>query len=71
MAKGIEICMKCGSKNLEFEPGGAYAAQTEFGISNLSGKALCKDCGNFGLVVEMKNEKDRLDYVKMQKKGKK
>lgn len=65
MKKEILGCMKCGSNRLESSPGGAYAAQTELGISGgVSGQMLCKKCGNLGYPLEFDSEKIRKEYEK-------
>jgi len=61
--KEIYACMKCGSKDLDSDPGGAYAAQTRLGMSGaVSGQMLCNKCGNFGFPLEFDSEKSRKKY---------
>jgi TM2 domain-containing membrane protein YozV len=59
----IESCVKCGSKDLNSNPGGAYSAQTAYGLSGaMSGKMLCNKCGNFGFPITFQSEKERRRY---------
>lgn len=61
--KEIYGCMKCGSSDMEANPGGAYAAQTEFGMSGaVSGQVLCRKCGHFGSPLAFDSEKIRGEY---------
>ena len=65
MRKEIYGCMKCGSDSLEANPGGAYAAQTDLGMSGaVGGQMLCRKCGNFGLPLTFDSEKVRAEYAK-------
>ena len=65
MKKEILACMKCGSSDLDANPGGVYAAQTEMGMSGaVSGQVRCRKCGSFGFPLEFDNEKTRMQYVK-------
>ena len=57
--------MKCGSNELDSDPGAEYAAQTDLGIAGaVSGKVLCRKCGNFGFPLEFDSEKVREEYAK-------
>jgi hypothetical protein len=59
----IKACFKCGSKNLDPAPGGAYAAMTYYGIF-LSGYEVCMDCGHVGAPIEFEKEEDHLSFLK-------
>jgi hypothetical protein len=58
----IKACLKCGSRNLDPTPGGAYAALTNYGIF-LSGYEVCMDCGHIGAPVKFEREEDYQSFV--------
>lgn len=67
MAKAKEIlaCMKCGSADLDENPGAEYAAETALGMAGaVSGQMLCRRCGTFGFPLEFSTEKAREQYEK-------
>ncbi len=67
--KEILVCMKCGSGNLNSNPGGVYSAQTAYGMSGaMTGQALCNKCGNFGFPVLLVREKGKRAHEKYEDK---
>lgn len=71
MAKKDEmlVCMKCGSGNLNSNPGGVYSAQTAYGMSGaMTGQALCNKCGHYGMPILLVKEKGRRAHEKYEDK---
>ena len=65
----VRACMKCGSSDLNSNPGGAYAAQTAYGMGGaMTGQALCNKCGHYGLPIIVDSEEARAAYEKSKKK---
>ena len=61
--------MKCGSDDLEPNPGGVYSAQTKLGLAgSMSGQMLCRKCGHFGHPLSFDSEKIRKAYEKTKAK---
>lgn len=71
MAKPKEalVCMKCGSANINSNPGRLYAAQTAWGMSGaMSGQVLCNKCGHYGFPILLVKEKGRRAHEKYEGK---
>lgn len=67
--KEVLVCMKCGSANLNSNPGGVYSAQTAYGMSGaMSGQALCNKCGHYGFPVLLVKEKGKRAHEKYEGK---
>ncbi|HQT44537.1 MAG TPA: hypothetical protein PLO51_01035 [Candidatus Micrarchaeota archaeon] len=59
----ILACMKCGSANLNGNPGAEYLGYTAVGLSGaMSGEMLCNRCSYFGYPIEFSTEKARKVY---------
>jgi len=59
--------MECGSGNLNSTPGGAYAWNTDAGMS-LAGFVFCNNCGFYGIPLIFKSEKARKAYENAKRK---
>ncbi|MFA5106213.1 MAG: hypothetical protein WC506_04615 [Candidatus Micrarchaeia archaeon] len=70
MKNEISACMKCGSKDLEANPGAEFLGYTAVGLSGaMSGQVLCKKCGYFGYPIAFGSEKARAAYEKSKTKS--
>lgn len=59
----IYACMKCGSKDLEANPGAEFLGYTAVGLSGaMGGEMLCNKCGYFGYPIDFPTEKARKAY---------
>ena len=67
----IPACPKCLGIELNFSPGGEFAAFTYFGIGPMGGKALCRNCQEMVLPVEFESVEDYRSAVEEFRKGNK
>lgn len=59
----VSGCMRCGSSDLNSTPGGAYAWNTQAGMS-LAGFEYCNKCGFYGIPLIFKSDAMRQKYEK-------
>ena len=64
--KKIKACPICGSRKLKWVGGGLE----RIGISTLSGKSKCEECGNIIMPVHFDSEKDYKEFLKYLKNRK-
>ncbi len=66
----IYACMKCGSGDLEANPGAEFLGFTAVGLSGaMSGQMLCRKCGYYGYPIIFGSEKARAAYEKSKTKS--